>query len=142
MQPGTLKKLAVGAVVLAGAGFLFWEARWYVFQTRINNVLVSLPVKPSIAQLGDIRGRISEQARALWISPDSMALDIHLEQHGSNGFAAKEDMTEFYWFVVVHARRGSSTADWERRIDSKLEDADVAALEAKNVEVQRRAKNP
>jgi hypothetical protein len=141
LKEGTLKKVALAVLLLAGAATVFWEARWYVFQVSINNVLEALPKTPPTARLTGLRRQIRESATKLWIPPDSIELDVHLEQHGSNGFAAKEDMTEYYWFVVVHAKRSANRADWERRIDNKLDEPDLAALEADGLPVKRRPRS-
>jgi hypothetical protein len=139
-REGTWKKLAIALVLLAGAGVVFWQARWFVFSTRIHNVLESLARRPAPAEITALRSRINAEARALWISPDSIALDLHLEQHTSRSYATKEDMTEQYWFVVVHATRGSSVADWEKRIDTALDAAYTAALEEGGVPVKKAEK--
>jgi len=140
LKEGTLKKAAIGLVLVAGVATGFWNARWYAFMYWIGGTVERLPNKPDQARLLGLRGEIRDDARRLWIEPDALALDIHLEQHSSNGFATKEDMTEYYWFVVVHAARGSKVADWERRIDNKLDEAELAALEAGGVGVHRRSR--
>lgn len=137
---GIYKKAAFAFVVAAGVSFVLWQARWYVFQTRISDALIGLPKCPDVARLAGLRERIGKEARSLWIPPETVSLDIHLEQHGSNGFAAKEDMTEYFWFVVVHARRGQDKADQEQRIDTKLGEADLKALEERGVGVVRRSR--
>ncbi len=131
------KALVVGAVLLVGFLGFDW-LRWWVFETRINNVLQRMPVKPAASDLVAIRGRVLEQARSLWLSRGSIDVEVALEQHTSNGYAMKEDQLELYWFVRVKATQGRRSASWEERIDNKVAETDTEALEKAGITVKRR----
>lgn len=138
MTPGQssfLKKAIVAALVLAPALFLFDWTRWWVFETRINNQLRALPDKPLARDILAVKPGVLNEARSLWISEGSLALEVHLEQQTSNAYAAKEDMIEPYWFVIVTVTRGKRQASWKRRIDNKVAETDTAALEKGGVRV-------
>jgi hypothetical protein len=129
---------ALALVFYVGSDWL----RWWVFEGRIHNVLMALPKKASAADIVSVRPKILAEARSLWFRPESIDLEIRVEQHTSNGYAYKEDQTECYWFVVATARQGSRWATWEQRIDNQLPVTEDEALEKGDVLVRRRGPPP
>src|SRR5205807_3574086 len=96
-QSSRVKKLAALVVVVVAAFFVFDWARWWVFETRIHNVLLAVPHQPTVADVVRVRSKVLDEARSLCLRPSSIELKIRLEQHTSNGYALKEDQLECYW---------------------------------------------
>lgn len=132
------KKYVLGGAVLVAAIFVFDWTRWWVFETRIYNHINAPWANPTARQIIGLKPAFVEEARSLWISPGSLEIAMHLEQHSSNGYAGKEDMLECYWFLVIKARHGRHEGTWEQRIDNKVAETDTEALEAAGVAVLKK----
>jgi hypothetical protein len=135
----TKKRAVIAVALLLLAYVVFDQARWFVLEARVHDVLHSLPKEPATRDLLALRGRIEAQERSLLLRPSAIALDLRLEQHDSNGRAFREDSALMFWFVIVEARAGSKTLRWEQRIDNRLAETEGEALERGQVRVVRRA---
>jgi hypothetical protein len=140
--PSRLGKVyAVAMVVVClGVGYAIFDwTRWWVLDTRVQARVVSPIAKPTTAEVLQLKPRIFAEARALWITEAEMNLEMHCEQHLSNGFALAQDQSTIYWFLVVKASCHGRKATWEMRLDNKLPETDGEALESAGVKVVKRA---
>ncbi len=133
------KYYVVAAVLIVGGLAVFDWTRWWSFDASVQSRVVPTVGLPSTAEVIALRKRIVEEARAFWISESSLTLDMHCEQHLSNGFAFKEDQTKLHWFLVIHAQSRGRKAKWEQRLDNGLPELEREALEAAGIKVLRPA---
>lgn len=136
---GKVYAVAMVVVVLGVAVAIFDWTRWWVLDSRVQSRVVTPIARPSVAEVLGLKPKILEQARALWITEGEMTIEMHCEQHLSNGFALAEDQSTIYWFLVVKASCRGRKAKWEMRLDNKLPEVDGEALETAGVKVVKRA---
>lgn len=128
--------VAAGVLLLMGLCVFDWT-RWWVFDARIQGRVVPTMGSPTVEQVIGIRSKILDTAKDLWLSPSSVEVHMHCEQHLSNGYALKEDQTKIYWFLEVSADCRGRHAQWEMRFDNALPETDGEALDAAGIKVLR-----
>src|SRR3954468_10069516 len=121
--PSRLGKVYAAIMIVVCLGFalaIFDSTRWGALDGRMQSRVVLPIARPSLAEVVALKPRILQEARALWILQREVELDLHCEQHLSNGFAFKEDQSEIFWFLVIKAQYHGHKATWEQRLDNKL----------------------
>ena len=131
------KHYVVGALFLLGGLAVYDWTLWWSFDASVQSRIVPTIGLPSATQVIGLKKKIVEHARTFWITESSLAIDMHCEQHLSNGFAFKEDQTKLHWFLVVEASSRGRKAKWEQRLDNGLPEVEGEALEAAGIRVVR-----
>lgn len=132
-----VRAVLIGLLV-AFLGYVFVEARWYVFGLRIHDHLRdAVSATPEVKDVARVPDQVRVIADRLRLDPKALAIELRFVQHDSRGRALKEDISAMYWFLVVDARLGNRRTTWERRIDNTICDTHAEELAKLGVEIRR-----